>query len=606
MSKFKHSLLAGAIMLAVSAPAAAQFTGAFFFGDSLSDEGSYKPVLPPGTGLFTTNPGPLWPSLVANVYGFNATPANQGGNDYAYGGARVTEPPLPGTSPPVGSAVPISTQVSQFLAKGAPDPNALYSIQGGANDIISQVGLLQAGLINTSQLQANVVLAATQFVQQVARLNAAGAQYILVSNIQDGAVTPDGLASGLGPQITQITQLYNSTMLAGLNAANLHVIRLNMFGLYNEVTASPGAYGFTNATGRACTTSSSLICTPATLVTPTAPQSYVFADGVHPTTGMGAIVAQYTESVLAAPQQVAVLAETPLDVEQANWRALDGRMASAINATRPTNKIEGWAAYDYANPDYSSGFYSGNANLNTVSIGGDMKLSDRLLFGLQFGYTQDKGNLGAADYKLNDYMGTMYLGYGEDNWYVGATLGAGGLDYSNISRTVQLGALTRTETGSANGYQTVARVLGGYWFRYDNNWVHGPWVKVTYDDVVVHSFQENGSASTTMGFDQQERKQLLTSLGWQVSGNVNGIRPFGRVSWEYDSKADERSVSAGVVGMGGSFSLPAYKPDNSWALFNFGASTDVGKIAVSLYGAASAGKSDGDYWAVTLGIRAPL
>ncbi len=90
MSKFKHSLLAGAIMLAVSAPAAAQFTGAFFFGDSLSDEGSYKPVLPPGTGLFTTNPGPLWPSLVANVYGFTATPANQGGNDYAYGGARVT------------------------------------------------------------------------------------------------------------------------------------------------------------------------------------------------------------------------------------------------------------------------------------------------------------------------------------------------------------------------------------------------------------------------------------------------------------------------------------------------------------------------------------
>ena len=52
-----------------------------------------------------------------------------------------------------------------------------------------------------------------------------------------------------GPQLTQITQLYNSTMLAGLNAANLHVIRLNMFGLYNEVTASPGAYGFTNATG---------------------------------------------------------------------------------------------------------------------------------------------------------------------------------------------------------------------------------------------------------------------------------------------------------------------------------------------------------------------
>ena len=321
---------------------------------------------------------------------------------------------------------------------------------------------------------------------------------------------------------------------------------------------------------------------------------------------MGAIVAQYTESVLAAPQQVAVLAETPLDVEQANWRVLDGRMASAINASRPTNKIEGLGRVRLRESRLLERVLDGSADLNTVSIGGDMQLSDACSSACSSATRRTRGTSASADYKLNDYMGTMYLGYGEDNWYVGATLGAGSLDYTSITRTIQLGTQTRTETGSANGYQTVARVLGGYWFRYDNNWVHGPWAKFTYDDVVVHSFQENGSASTTMAFDQQERKQFLTSLGWQVSGNVNGIRPFGRVSWEYDSKADERSVSASVVGMGGSFSLPAYQPDNSWALFNFGASTDVGKVAVYLYGTASAGKSDGDYWAVTLGLRAPL
>ncbi len=91
-----------------------------------------------------------------------------------------------------------------------------------------------------------------------------------------------------------------------------------------------------------------------------------------------------------------------------------------------------------------------------------------------------------------------------------------------------------------------------------------------------------------------------------MSGNINGIRPFGRASWEYDSKADDRTVTASVYGMGGSFSLPAYQPDKSWALFNLGASTDFGKVTASLYGTATAGKSSGDYWAVTLGIRAPL
>ncbi len=428
MPKFKHSLLAGAIMLAVSAPAAAQFTGIYVFGDSLSDAGSYKPVLPPGTGLFTTNPGPIWTQVFAPQYGFTATPVNQGGNDYAYGGARVTELPGVPPTPPTATAVPIATQVSQFLAKGAPNPNALYSIQGGADDIFWQLGVLQAGQIDQTQLRTNVVLAATQMVQQIARLNGAGAQFILYSNVPDIGKTPFGVGSGAGSLITQVTDLYNSTVTAGLDAARLNVIRLNTYGLLNEVIANPGAYGFTNATAPACGTTRALLCTPANLVTPNAAQTYVFADEDHPSTATNALVAQYASSVIAAPQQMAVLAETPLDVEQANWRVLDGRMASAINASRPTNKIEGWAAYDYAKPDYSSGFMDGSANLNTVSIGGDMLLSSRLLFGLQFGYTQDKGNLGAGDYKLNDYMGTMYLGYVEDNWYVGASMGAVRLD----------------------------------------------------------------------------------------------------------------------------------------------------------------------------------
>ena len=322
---------------------------------------------------------------------------------------------------------------------------------------------------------------------------------------------------------------------------------------------------------------------------------------------MGAIVAQYTESVIAAPQQIAVLAETPLDVEQANWRVLDGRMASAINASRPTNKIEGWAAYDYANPDYSSGFMDGSANLNTVSIGGDMLLSSRLLFGLQFGYTQDKGNLGAGDYKLNDYMGTMYLGYGEDNWYVGATLGAGSLDYTNITRTIQLGAQTRTETGSANGYQTVARVLGGYWFQVRQQLgarpvgeIHlrrrrRPFVpgkrRVEYDDGVRPTgAQAVPDEPRLAGLGQCQRHP-------SVRPRVVGIRlEGGRAQCLGERRRNGRKLLAARLPArttAGRCSISARAPTSA-------------RSPVSLYGAATAGKSSGDYWAVTLGLRVPL
>jgi len=100
MRTIRTTLLASALLIAFGlshGEAAAQFSGVYFFGDSLSDAGTFKPVLPPGTGKFTTNPGPVWVEVFAQRYGFTATPANQGGTDYAEGGARVAL--LPGVPP---------------------------------------------------------------------------------------------------------------------------------------------------------------------------------------------------------------------------------------------------------------------------------------------------------------------------------------------------------------------------------------------------------------------------------------------------------------------------------------------------------------------------
>ena len=83
--------LAAAIGVLCAAPLpAADFSNAIFFGDSLSDAGSFAPALPPGAGRFTTNPGPVWTELLGARLGFRITPANQGGNNFAEGGARVS------------------------------------------------------------------------------------------------------------------------------------------------------------------------------------------------------------------------------------------------------------------------------------------------------------------------------------------------------------------------------------------------------------------------------------------------------------------------------------------------------------------------------------
>jgi outer membrane lipase/esterase len=56
----------------------------------------------------------------------------------------------------------------------------------------------------------------------------------------------------------------------------------------------------------------------------------VFADGVHPTTAAHAVIAQVVESMIEGPARIGVLAEAPVRVEQASFRAIDARMISGI------------------------------------------------------------------------------------------------------------------------------------------------------------------------------------------------------------------------------------------------------------------------------------
>lgn len=605
MRTFKKNLLAtaAALGLAASGTVAAQFDNFYFVGDSLTDAGIY------GGARFTVNPGLVWAQDLGNIHGLTITPSNQGGTDYAQGGARVA---LPSASIIAGFAQrPATVQIDELL-KATPvlNPNALYSVWVGNNDVLQNFGAVAAGQISSTEAAGNVGLAATQTVAQLARLRAAGAQYILVANLPDIGKTPFAVANGPAAVagISQLSSLYNSTLNAALNQLGFQVIRVNTTAMLNEILAAPSAYGFTNSTGVACTTPSALTCTTSTLVAPNADKNYVFADGIHPTPATHAIFAQGVESMIVGPQQIAALGEAPFAVEEANFRALDGRMWSSFNAPlRGRGKLEAWAAYDYGNIDMSAGPDNGSGHQNTVAVGGDMKVSDHLLVGLMFGYSDQRGEFGGAGggFKLKQPTMTLYAGYGEGPWYVGATVGAGSLDYSDINRAIPLGAALRTETGQTRGSEYTGRLLGGYWFNWQDV-LHGPWARVSYTHTTVKEYAENGSDSTALIFDAQNVKELLWSVGWQVTGNIGMLRPFARAAWEYDSLDKDRSVTASSVTLGGSYSIPVAKPDNNYALFNLGVSADFGGVTGFVYGTASAGRGDANYYAITAGIRAPL
>jgi hypothetical protein len=66
------------------------------------------------------------------------------------------------------------------------------------------------------------------------------------------------------------------------------------------------------------------------------------------------------------------------------------------------------------------------------------------------------------------------------------------------------------------------------------------------------------------------------------------------------------SVTASSASLGGNYTIPGAKPDNNDALFNLGASADFGGVTGFVTGSGTAARGDGNYWAITVGLRMPI
>jgi uncharacterized protein with beta-barrel porin domain len=178
--------------------------------------------------------------------------------------------------------------------------------------------------------------------------------------------------------------------------------------------------------------------------------AFLFADDAWDHRG-NLLEAQYV-SVLT-PARGGVLADpSPASRRLAH---LDGRFTSAIGAPRDPRKLEVWAAYDYSAPDYSTNYFSGNGDVNTIAVGADMRLADKATVGIMFNYSENKSDYGGAGFKLREPMGTVYGAWADGPWHLGASLGAGNLDFST-TRNATLGAATarnraRPTAGTSSG-----------------------------------------------------------------------------------------------------------------------------------------------------------
>lgn len=284
-----------ASLMASSPPALAGATHPRFivFGDSLSDPGNAFVLLktvdvPPFTSLIPSAPyavgalhfsnGPTWvEQLALREHTLSAGPAlliPRIFSNYAVGGARARHEGNYGLGAQVGLFV---------LDSGGHGPaDAVYVVFVGGNDMRDALAAL--AIDPSGATSADIVqLALIAIRDNILTLYSAGARKLLVANAPDLALTPAVRLRGPGAQgaARYFATQFNANLEAILQGLQLSlgvsIARFDIYGIVNEIVASPAAARLTNVTD-AC-------IVLATLVNPycTTPDTYLFWDGIHPT-----------------------------------------------------------------------------------------------------------------------------------------------------------------------------------------------------------------------------------------------------------------------------------------------------------------------------------
>ncbi|MBO9873937.1 MULTISPECIES: autotransporter outer membrane beta-barrel domain-containing protein [Xanthomonas] len=584
-----RSLLAAAIVLA-AAPAFAQsttYSRTVFFGDSLTDAGYYRPLLPASvravTGQFTTNPDFVWAQYVAEYYGTNAAANGNGqiGDDYAAGNARV------GVANPsaLGVAPSLATQASNYLAAngGKADPNALYSVWGGANDLFAIAG--------GAPVQTTIGNAVTAEVGIVASLQNAGARYVMVNNLPDVGITPRFRAGGAAAmaQGTALATAYNTALFSGLKSAGLRVIPVDTFHLLQEVVANPGAYGFTNVTGTACQpqiTAQSLTCNPTSYVSADAADTYVFADGVHPTGRTHELLAQYALSILEGPRTQQILTHSA----QMVGRSRADQVAWHVDGRPEADGVRWWGNLRGDMQRYQHGdLYDGLAPAGLFGV--DWSRGEWVFGGFGgFGRTDaDFGNRG-GDYTQDDSTLGGFAGwYGEHAW-VNAQVSYTWLSY-DVTRKVNLGPATIEHKGSPDGSNLTAALQGGYEFG-EGSFKHGPVAAAIWQKVKLDGYAESNPNSSALGYSDRDVESMVGRIGWKASIDAGMVKPYLQATYDHEFKKNQEATAyLQTMSDLGEYAVPGINFDRNYASVVLGARTKMWGLESNVGIAATTGQS---------------
>lgn len=604
---FRHPLGLGLLMALPAFALASPYSQLVIFGDSLSDSGQFPDLLGPRDGIepiggvrMTNRTGPTYrdnrdepfaavaPQYLAQRLGLAALPStpalqdndNPDGTNYAVSGYR-TDDILASITEPDGSVVEragLTLRERDGYLVGTPrvDPDTLFYLNGGGNDIFQ-------GRVTDA---ASAATAAADLVAGVAALRQAGARTIIVSDLPDVGLTPAGAASGDRALWSDLSTVFNDELRNQLAAQDNAVILLNVRGLVDEVLAAPARFGFDPAIAQAdvCFNGDQCNMDPVWgIAHATAdPSQLMFFDGVHPTTFVHAINADYIHSILAAPWEISLLPEIALGGLLSHQQQLRNEWQSARGDWQRRGDWHTFIAATGHSRDFDPGVGVSEADNDGlgITLGTSHRLGDAWRWGFSLGLQDQRLETPTdSSYKLDAYLLSTFLQYQRSRLWADLGLTYGQLEYRDMERRFALGISDRVEKGESDGKVGGASLRLGYAFGRKGAWSLSPFISAEYARVEMDAWRETGASSTALRYGEQVRDSKRAGIGLEARiGLGSRVELFGEVAREREFEDEARLVNMGLVSVPGfDYDLQGYTPHRDHTLATLGVATELGQ-----------------------------
>jgi outer membrane lipase/esterase len=570
------SAAAVTVLGATLAPAQAQFSRVFGFGDSYADTGDAPggAFRLAGTAcVYVTNctftNGPTFVQALQTIYGL------PGMTNYAIGGALTDNTNTFNSKVPAPpNTVPgFAYELARFAHDGTRfTERDLIAVSIGGNDssLMTNAASDAYGLAMTAARNAvngGIVVNGTfdgvtynnVMTYGVQQLIAAGARNIAWFSVGNSKYFPE--PEGGGAVTDDQRNTFASTnyrelqlLLQPFAQSGVRIFMFNYEILQQRVHDNPGMYGFTSATN--CEAGPHAPAPPAWPIGLVVNYAGCFYENsVHPTSTAMALIANYMANQINAPTTVAPQAgistelltgfsTSVFDRLEADRRFQPFGLGAAMaampgKATAPAAPADRWTIYgsaSYAGGNRDQQFYGAGYDYNSVGgyLGAEYRLDSNWRVGGVFGYSQPDIKFAIQDARdrIDAFQFAGYGSYTDAHWFADGIVAYGRHEFALERRGI-------IDVIHADTHADVLTVAGKGGYLFDAGKLRaGPMATLQYTYATINDYTENGDVLITMAVDRQIRHALTGDAGVQFRYPLqfrNGIyTPFLNLTAAHD------------------------------------------------------------------------